>query len=84
MDMKRKEFVGNLVSEIDKILLNDLKATKVDLESNYVDRALYMYKVSGVELTVMIEEEILEDKTTIICEKQEIIDTIDKKIGKSL
>lgn len=77
--MKEKQFVGNYIAKIKDIIINQLNGQEIEVFSNQIDEALYVYDLSGKKVTVVLSEELIEDTTTIRAEEstlKRIIDNI--------
>lgn len=78
--MKQLKLKGNLVNKIFSILLTRFEAKRKDVLTNYVDKSYHIYDVNGIEIEIMLEEQILEDVTIVNCKDNNIIETINKQI----
>ncbi|MDF2966061.1 MAG: hypothetical protein K0Q51_1449 [Rickettsiaceae bacterium] len=71
--LQEKELDGNLLSKVEGILIDQLKAVKTDFVSNNVDEAYYEYKLNDAEVRVFIIEEAFRDITVLSSVDNEII-----------
>ena len=74
--MKIKELNGNFVSKIEKFLLDNFEAEKIDFISNNLDEAYHVYKVNNIEITIHLEQRLLGDVTTIDSTDRNLINKI--------
>ena len=80
--MKELKLDGNYVQKVQSILLNDIGAKSVNTMSNFIDTSIFIYEINGTQIKVQLDEEMINDYTTISCEDQKLLMDLSIKLNR--